>query len=101
LARAKSEQALLATVDGRPAAAAATFIRRRVAWLGGGAVVPWARGRGIHRALIAERIRRAMDAGCRRVTATADVGTASAANLTRMGLPKIWTRALYRVDVDS
>ena len=101
LARAKSEHALLATVDGRPAAAAATFIRRRVAWLGGGAVVPWARGRGIHRALIAERIRRAMDAGCRRVTATADVGTASAANLTRMGLPKIWTRALYRVHVDS
>jgi MOSC domain-containing protein YiiM len=98
LARSKGEHAIVAMLDGRLAGAAATFIRRRVGWLGGGAVLPWARGRGIHRALIAERTRRAADAGCRRVTATADLGSTSAANLEAMGIPRIWTRALYRVD---
>ena len=100
LARSKSEHALVATLDGRLAGAAATFIRRRVAWLGGGAVLPWARGRGIHRALIDERIQRAADGGCRRVTATADIGSVSARNLEALGLRRIWTRALYRVDPD-
>ena len=33
--------------------------------------------------------------------ATADVGSVSAANLEAMGLPRIWTRALYRVDPDE
>jgi MOSC domain-containing protein YiiM len=98
LARSKGEHPLIATLEGRIAAAAATFMRRRVAWLGGGAVLAWARGRGIQRALIAERVRRAGDAGCRTVTASADAGSTSAANLEAMGLPCIWTRALYRVD---
>jgi MOSC domain-containing protein YiiM len=98
LARSRGEHALIATLEGRVAAAAASFTRRRGAWLGGGAVMPWARGRGIQRSLIFERARRAAEAGCHRVTATADSGSASAANLEAMGLPVIWNRALYRID---
>ena len=98
LARSRGEHALIATLEGRVAGAAASFTRRRVAWLGGGAVLPWARGRGIQRSLIFERARRAAEAGCHQVTATADVGSASAANLEAMGVPVIWNRALYRID---
>jgi MOSC domain-containing protein YiiM/GNAT superfamily N-acetyltransferase len=98
LARSKGEHWLLAALDGRDVAAAATFTRRRVAWLGGGAVLPEARGRGIQRALIAERARLGADAGSRTITATAEVGTVSARNLEALGMRRIWTRALYRVD---
>ena len=98
LARSKAEHQLVASLDGRDVAAAATFLRRRVAWLGGGVVLPEARGRGIQRALIAERARLAIDAGCRKVLATAEVGSVSAANLEQMGMGSIWTRALYRLD---
>jgi len=98
LARAKAEHQLIASLDGRDVAAAATFLRRRVAWLGGGVVVPEARGRGIQRALIGARARLAADAGCRKVLATAEVGSVSAANLELMGIGKVWTRALYRLD---
>jgi GNAT superfamily N-acetyltransferase len=98
LARSKGEHWLLAALDGRDVAAAATFTRRRVAWLGGGAVLPEARGRGIQRALIAERARQGAQAGSHRITATADVGTVSARNLEALGMRRIWTRALYRVD---
>lgn len=98
LARAKGEHWHLGALHGQDVAAAATFTRRRVAWLGGGAVLPEARGRGIQRALIAERARQSADAGSRRITATADVGTVSARNLEALGMSRIWTRALYRVD---
>jgi MOSC domain-containing protein YiiM len=100
LARSKGEQWLLAALDGHDVAAAATFTRRRVAWLGGGAVLPEARGRGIQRALIAERARLGAAAGCRTITATAEVGSVSARNLEALGIRRIWTRALYRVDPD-
>ena len=74
------------------------FTRRRVAWLGAGTVLPEARGRGIQRALIADRARLAAAAGCTKVMATADVGGRSAANLEALGLPRIWTRSHERFD---
>jgi MOSC domain-containing protein YiiM/GNAT superfamily N-acetyltransferase len=101
LARAPGEHLVIARLDGRDVGAAATFTRRRVAWLGGGAVLPEARGRGIQRALIAYRARAAQAGGCTRVMATADLDSVSAANLEAMGLPHIWTRAHYRFDPDA
>jgi MOSC domain-containing protein YiiM/GNAT superfamily N-acetyltransferase len=88
----------IAALDGRDVAASAMFLRRRVAWLGGGTVLPEARGRGIQRALIADRVRRAAAGGAHRAMATADVDSRSAANLEAFGLGRIWTRATYRVD---
>ena len=82
----------------RDVAASALFNRRRVAWLGAGTVLPEARGRGIQRALIADRLRRGADAGSTRVMATAEIDTPSAANLERFGIGRIWTRGHLRVD---
>jgi MOSC domain-containing protein YiiM/GNAT superfamily N-acetyltransferase len=98
LAASKGQGELIAILGGRDVAVAATFSRRRVSWLGGAAVLPEARGLGIQRALIAERVRQARDAGSRRVMATAAVGSVSARNLEAMGLRQIWTRALYRMN---
>jgi MOSC domain-containing protein YiiM/GNAT superfamily N-acetyltransferase len=95
LATSKGQRELIASLDGRDVAVAATFSRRRVSWLGGAAVLPEARGLGIQRALIAERVRHAAEAGSHRVMATAAVGSVSGRNLEAMGLRRIWTRALY------
>jgi MOSC domain-containing protein YiiM len=98
LVRTRGYHQLIASLDGRDVAIAGSFTRRRTVWLGGGAVLPEARGRGIQRALIAERIRRGVEAGAHRVFATADAGSVSAANLEALGLRHIWTRASYRFD---
>jgi selenocysteine-specific elongation factor len=66
--------------------------------LGGGTVLPEARGHGIQRALIADRIRRAAAAGAHRAMATADVDSVSAANLEALGLRRIWIRGHYRFE---
>jgi MOSC domain-containing protein YiiM/GNAT superfamily N-acetyltransferase len=101
LARARGYHQFIAALDGRDVAASAMFTRRRVAWLGAGTVLPEARGRGIQRVLIEDRLRRAAAAGAHRALATADVDSVSAANLGVLGLPRIWTRGLYRVDVPA
>jgi MOSC domain-containing protein YiiM/ribosomal protein S18 acetylase RimI-like enzyme len=98
LVRSRGYHQFIGSVDGRDVAASALFNRRRIAWLGAGTVLPEARGRGIQRALIADRVRRAADAGSRRVMATAEVDTRSAANLERFGIRRIWTRGHLRVD---
>jgi MOSC domain-containing protein YiiM/ribosomal protein S18 acetylase RimI-like enzyme len=101
LARAKGYRQLIASVDGRDVAVAASFVRRRVVWLGGVAVLPDARGLGIQRALVVERIRRGIEAGAHRATATAEIDSVSAANLEAIGLHRIWTRAGYRFDGEA
>jgi GNAT superfamily N-acetyltransferase len=98
LARSRGHREFIASLDGRDVAASALFTRRRVGWLGAGTVLPAARGRGIQRALIADRVRLAAEAGATRVMATADVDGPSAANLEAVGLRRIWTRAHERFD---
>ena len=98
LVRVRGYHQFIAALDGRDVAASAMFLRRRVAWLGGGTVLSEARGGGIQRMLIADRVRRAAAAGAQRAMATADVDSRSAANLEAFGLRRIWTRAAYRVD---
>jgi MOSC domain-containing protein YiiM len=101
LVRSRGYHQFIATHRGRDLAASAMFLRRRVAWLGGGTVLPEARGRGIQRVLIADRVRRGAAAGARQAMATADTDSPSAANLEALGLRRIWTRGLYRVDPDG
>jgi GNAT superfamily N-acetyltransferase len=98
LVRARGQQQFIGSLDGRDVAASAMFNRRRVTWLGAGTVLPEARGRGIQRALIADRAVRGAEAGSLRVMATADVDSVSAANLEALGIERIWTRALARVN---
>lgn len=100
LVRSRGYQQFIAAIAGRDVAASAMFNRRRVAWLGAGTVLPGARGAGIQRALIADRVHRAQVAGSTRVLSTAEINTISAANLEFFGIRRIWTRGHYRVDVE-
>ncbi len=101
LAAARGEHEFIASLDGVDVGVSALFTRRRVGWLGGGTVLPEARGRGVQRAMIADRIRRAADGGAHQVMATADLDTVSATNLEALGLRRIWARGRFRLDGDS
>ena len=98
LVRARGYHQFIAELHGRDIAASAMFNRRRVAWLGAGTVLPDARGAGIQRALIADRVRRAQAAGSTKVLSTAEINTISAANLEFFGIRRIWTRGHYPVE---
>jgi MOSC domain-containing protein YiiM/GNAT superfamily N-acetyltransferase len=98
LVRARGYHHFIAALDGRDVAASAMFVRRRVASIGPSVVLPEARGRGIQRALIADRVRRAADMKATRVHATASIDGPSARNLERFGIRRIWTRGHVRVD---
>jgi GNAT superfamily N-acetyltransferase len=98
LVHARGYHHVLAALDGRDVAASAMFVRRRVAAIGPTVVLPDARGRGIQRALIVDRARRAAAAGARQIHATAGLDGPSARNLERFGLHRIWTRGLVLVD---
>jgi len=98
LARATGEHLFIAERDGRVVGAAALFARRKVGLLAAAAVIPEARGRGVHRALIAARTRLAAQIGCDRLMATATSGGPSERNLVRAGLRPVWARHLWRFD---
>ena len=89
---------LLVEDGGAAVGVASLFTRRRVGLLATAAVLPAARGRGIQRALITERIRLAIERRCTTVTATALVGSPSARNLAAMGFGLVHEQALYRFD---
>jgi len=100
LVRSRGYQQFIGELHGRDVAASALFNRRRVAWLGAGTVRPEARGAGIQRAMIADRVHRAQAAGSTKVLSTAEINTISAANLEFFGIRRIWTRGHYPVDPD-
>ena len=89
---------LLAEVDGEPAGAAGLYTRARVGGLAPAAVMPAYQGRGIHRALIAERARLAQAGGCQLVTVQADVDSPSERNLIAMGFARLLVRDVYLVE---
>jgi MOSC domain-containing protein YiiM/GNAT superfamily N-acetyltransferase len=89
---------LLAELDGRPAGAAGLFTRARVGDLSHATVLPWARGRGIHQALISARARLAETHGCTLITGQADTASQSERNMVRMGLERLLERGVYRVE---
>jgi MOSC domain-containing protein YiiM/GNAT superfamily N-acetyltransferase len=98
LARSRGQHLFVGELDGRPVAAGAVFVRRRVAWLGGAAVLPHARGQGVQRSLIAERVTFAVERGAEIVMASADPDSPSERNLQSMGLQRLWGRRLWRFD---
>lgn len=60
-----------------------------------------ARGKGVHKALLLERIRVAKEIGCEMVIAAAREGSGSARNIERAGLRKIFTCKTYTKDEDA
>lgn len=91
----------LAYVDGRPAATGGlTYVADgRVAKLWGGATVPWARRRGAYRAVLAARLRAAVDHGCEAAVVGGRVST-SAPILRRAGFRSYGEEVMLRVPVD-
>lgn len=85
---------LIATIDGRPVGTGSLTPVRTVAWLGGAATLPEARGRGAQHALLADRLHRARRLGCSLAAATAVPGGVSARNLTRVGFQLLYTQAV-------
>jgi len=86
--------------EGRAVAAALSFIRGGVAWLGWDATLPEFRGHGAQSALISHRVNDAVRAGCRYVTTetapnTADNADPSYRNYARLGFALAYERVTY------
>jgi GNAT superfamily N-acetyltransferase len=96
LARTNSRLLFVAEIDGVAVGNASLHLSAGAGWLRGALVSPEARGRGIQQALIATRIRAAIDAGCDLVGAQAEPGEVSARNLMRMGLRKLGVENNYK-----
>ena len=86
---------LLAELDGEPVGAASLHVHGKAGWLRGASVIPSARGRGIQRALIAARVKLAIERGADLVGACAEPDGPSARNLESMGMRQIGTRRHY------
>jgi MOSC domain-containing protein YiiM/GNAT superfamily N-acetyltransferase len=95
LARTHRRRLFLAEIDGVPVGNASLHISARTGWLRGALVAPEARGRGIQKALIAARIRAAIDAGCDLVGASAEPTEVSARNLQLTGMRRLGSRSSY------
>jgi GNAT superfamily N-acetyltransferase len=84
-----------------PCAGGVVWIDGEHAWVGAGATVPAARGRGAQSALLAARIRAAADAGCRTVTTETGVRVEgrparSYRNILRAGFEEVYERPNWR-----
>jgi hypothetical protein len=78
----------LATADGRPAATAMGIFGERGCFLVGGATLPWARGRGLYRALVRARWDEAVRRGTPGLAVAADPAT-SYPILLRLGFEEV------------
>jgi MOSC domain-containing protein YiiM/GNAT superfamily N-acetyltransferase len=95
LARTNSRLLFVAEIDGVPSGHASLHVSAGTGWLRGALTAPAARGRGIQQALIAHRIRAAVDAGCDLVGAEAEPDGVSARNLQRLGLRRLGSQNNY------
>jgi MOSC domain-containing protein YiiM/GNAT superfamily N-acetyltransferase len=86
LAKTHARQLFVAEIDGVAVGNASLHVSAGTGWLRGALTAPAERGRGIQQALIAHRIRAAIDAGCDLVGADAEPGGVSVRNLMRMGM---------------
>jgi MOSC domain-containing protein YiiM/GNAT superfamily N-acetyltransferase len=86
----------VAEVNGQPVGAASLHLHHQLGWLRAGSVLASHRGRGIQRALISHRAAHARRLGADLVGASALEGSASAANLERLGFRRVGTRRSYR-----
>jgi GNAT superfamily N-acetyltransferase len=87
----------LAEIEGTPGAAAALCMHEGVALLAGSATVPELRRRGLHRALVEERMRYAFDHGCDLAMMVAEPGSDSQRNAERKGFRIAYTRTKWRL----
>jgi GNAT superfamily N-acetyltransferase len=84
----RSTIAFVATLDGRVAGSASALLSDRGLFLIGGATAPWARGRGVYRALVGARWRYAVERGTPALTVHAIHDTSSPI-LRRVGFTEV------------
>jgi GNAT superfamily N-acetyltransferase len=82
----------LASLDGQTAGGGGMSVRNRVASFFGDATLPEFRGRGVHVALIAARLKAAAEQGCDIVSAGAAPGSTSQRNYHRLGFEVGYTK---------
>ena len=87
----------LAEVDGAPGAAAVLCIHDGVALFAGSATIPELRRRGLHRALLEERMRYAFEHGCDLAMMVAEPGSDSQRNAEKKGFRIAYTRTKWRL----
>ncbi|HZD93752.1 MAG TPA: GNAT family N-acetyltransferase [Candidatus Sulfotelmatobacter sp.] len=87
----------LAELDGQPGGAAVLNLHDGVALLGGSATVPELRRKGLHAALLQERMRYAFDHGCDLAMMVALAGSESQRNAQRMGFQIAYTRMKWQL----
>lgn len=96
LARMAHVTLWLAELDGRPVAAAGLQVTKHVGWLRSAGVVPEARGRGLHRVLVAARAAHAAELGADLVGTHVVPESPAEANVRAMGLVEVGRRRLVR-----
>ena len=99
-AKAPRYEHFVARVGKKPVGAGALQVAGDLAWLGGGATLTAWRKRGVHSALIAARLRRASQRGCRWVWVETLAPTpgrpdGSRRNLLRLGFEPVCLRPIY------
>lgn len=100
---ARSDTSLFsATIDGQLVGTAVMTVIEvdgcKVANLFMDSCLEHARGKGVHKALLSERIRIAKEIGCDMVIAAAREGSGSARNIERAGMRKLFTCKTYTKD---
>ncbi len=87
-----------AYVDGKPAAGCSLGFADGIAWLGGAAVDPEYRGRGIHRQMQAYRLATAKEMGFELACQGALAGSLSQQNAQRIGFDIAFTRPTFLIE---
>jgi len=87
----------LGEYDGQPAAAGSLSIHNGVALFAGAATIPEMRRRGLQAALLRERMRYAVEAGCDLGMMVAEAGSNSQRNAERTGFRVGYTRIKWRL----
>ena len=85
---------LVALLDGEVVGCASLQVIEGIAWLGGAATRPEARGRGVQAALLRHRLDLARASGCALAAATALPAGTSARNLGRVGFQHVQTQVV-------
>jgi ribosomal protein S18 acetylase RimI-like enzyme len=87
----------LAEVEGTPGAAGVLCIHDGIALFAGSATIPELRRRGLHRALLDERMRHAFDHGCDLAMMVTEAGSDSQRNAENKGFRIAYTRTKWRL----
>ena len=96
-AQRNHSRCFLAELDGEPGAAAGICLHESVALLAGSATIPELRRRGLHTALLYERLRYAAEQGCDLAMIAVQPGSNSQRNAERNGFRIAYTRTKWKL----